>query len=42
MTAIEEHEVHEKFLEAGASEVLSKGVSLREVFAAVRRPGGEG
>ena len=41
MTAIEENEVHEKFLEAGASEVPSKGVSLAEVFAAVRRLGGE-
>ena len=42
MTDIEEHQVREKFLEAGASEVLSKGVSLGEVFAAVRRLGGEG
>jgi two-component system invasion response regulator UvrY len=41
MTAIEEHEVHEKFLEAGASQVLSKGISLADVFAAVRRLGGE-
>ncbi len=42
MTNIEEREVHGEFLEAGASEVLSKESSLAEVFAAVRRLGGEG
>ncbi len=41
MTTIEEREVHEEFLEAGASEVLSKESSLAGVLAAVRRLGGE-
>jgi DNA-binding NarL/FixJ family response regulator len=40
MTAIEDHEVHDKFLRAGASEVLDKGISFDEVLAAVRRLGG--
>src|SRR3712207_9561686 len=34
MTAIEEHEVHEKFLEAGAREGVSKRIFLAGVFAA--------
>lgn len=42
MTAIEDPEVHERFLGAGASEVLSKGISFGEVLAAVRRLGSEG
>ena len=40
MTTIEEREVHEEFLEAGASEVLSKESSLAEILAAARRLGG--
>ena len=40
MTAIEDAEVHERFLRAGASEVLEKGISFDEVLAAVRRLGG--
>jgi two-component system response regulator DevR len=40
MTAIEDAEVHDKFLRAGASEVLDKGISFDEVLAAVRRLGG--
>src|SRR5918992_1661579 len=39
MTHIEEGDVHERFLEAGAAEVLSKDVPFREVLAAVRRLG---
>jgi DNA-binding NarL/FixJ family response regulator len=40
MTAIEDAEVHDRFLRAGASEVLDKGISFDEVLAAVRRLGG--
>jgi two-component system, NarL family, response regulator DevR len=39
MTHIEDRGVHERFLEAGAAEVLPKEVSFREVLAAVRRLG---
>ena len=42
MTAIEDAEVHDRFLRAGASEVLDKGISFDEVLAAVRRLGGGG
>lgn len=35
------HDVYEEFLQAGASEVLSKDHSVAEVFAAVRRLGEE-
>src|SRR5918995_6940304 len=42
MTTIEDPEVHGRFLRAGASEVLEKGISFDEVLAAVRRLGGEG
>jgi DNA-binding NarL/FixJ family response regulator len=42
MTAIEDPEVHERFVRAGASEVLDKGISFEEVLAAVRRLGGGG
>ena len=42
MTNIEEPKVHEEFLGAGASEVLSKCISFGEVLAAVRRLGSEG
>jgi DNA-binding NarL/FixJ family response regulator len=38
----EDQEVREEFLEAGASEVLDKDISLAEILAAVRRLGGEG
>ena len=41
MTAIEDAEVHDRFLRAGASEVLDKGISFDEVLAAVRRLGSE-
>jgi len=42
MTTIEDHEVHERFLEAGANEVLDKGISFAQIFTAIRRLGGEG
>ena len=41
MTSIEDPGVHERFLEAGADEVLDKDANLVEVLAAVRRLGGE-
>ena len=41
MTTIEEREVHEELLEAGASEVLSKESTFAQILAAVRRLGGE-
>jgi DNA-binding NarL/FixJ family response regulator len=41
LTAIEDEEVIDRFLEAGASEVLPKHISFVEVLAAVRRIGGE-
>ena len=41
MTTIEDPEVHERFVGAGANEVLAKDVSFSEVLAAVRRLGGE-
>ena len=41
LTTIEEREVHERFLRAGASEVLLKGITMADVFAAVRRLGEE-
>ena len=42
MTHLEEQDVHERFLKAGAAEVLAKEVPLAEVLAAVRRLGHEG
>jgi two-component system response regulator DevR len=42
MTTIEDPEVDDRFLRAGASEVLDKGVSVAEVLGAVRRLGGGG
>ncbi len=42
MTSIEDPEVHERFLEAGADEVLNKDANFVEVLAAVRRLGSEG
>ncbi len=41
MTHIKDPGVHERFLRAGASEVLSKDVSFAEVLAAVRRLGSQ-
>ena len=41
LTAIEDEEVIDRFLEAGASEVLPKHISFVEVLAAVRRIRGE-
>lgn len=41
LTAIEDGEVIDRFLKAGASEVLPKSVSFVEVLAAVRRLGGD-
>ena len=41
MTSIEDPGVHERFLEAGADEVLDKDASFVGVLAAVRRLGGE-
>jgi DNA-binding NarL/FixJ family response regulator len=41
LTVIEDEEVIDRFLKAGASEVLPKSISLVEVLAAVRRLGGE-
>jgi DNA-binding NarL/FixJ family response regulator len=42
LTLVEDEEVREEFLEAGASEVLDKNISFAEVLAAVRRLGTEG
>ena len=42
LTVIEDEEVIDRFLKAGASEVLPKSISFVEVLAAVRRLGGEG
>ncbi len=41
MTHLEDRGVHERFLEAGATEVLAKEVRFEEVLAAVRRLGHE-
>jgi DNA-binding NarL/FixJ family response regulator len=41
LTVIEDEQVIDRFLKAGASEVLPKSISLVEVLAAVRRLGGE-
>lgn len=42
LTIIEDHEVHERFLDAGASEVLSLESTLPEILGAVRRLGSGG
>ncbi len=42
LTTIEDREVHRRFLKAGADEVLSKGIGLEDILAAVRRLRGEG
>jgi two-component system response regulator DevR len=41
LTTIEDREVHQRFLEAGASEVLSKGIGFEDILAAVRGLRGE-
>jgi DNA-binding NarL/FixJ family response regulator len=41
MTDIEDPEVHERFLRAGAREVLPKSISYSEMLAAVRRLGAQ-
>ena len=41
LTHLEDEGLYEKFLEAGANEVLPKTIGLEEMFAAVRRLGGE-
>jgi two-component system, NarL family, response regulator DevR len=40
LTHLRGHDVHEEFLKAGAAEVLSKKHTVAEMFAAVRRLGG--
>jgi DNA-binding NarL/FixJ family response regulator len=40
LTHLEEKGLYERFLEAGANEVLPKTIHLEEIFAAVRRLGG--
>jgi DNA-binding NarL/FixJ family response regulator len=42
MTHLENPGVHERFLQAGANEVLRKDATFPEVLAAVRRLGGGG
>jgi DNA-binding NarL/FixJ family response regulator len=42
MTHLGDRGVHERFLRAGAAEVLPKDVPFGEVLAAVRRLGGDG
>jgi DNA-binding NarL/FixJ family response regulator len=42
MTVLEDPAVHEEMIRAGASEVLAKDISFREVLAAVRRLGHQG
>ena len=41
LTHLEDEGLYERFLKAGASEVLPKTIGLEEIFAAVRRLGGE-
>ena len=40
LTHLNDQGLYERFLEAGASEVLPKTIRLEEIFAAVRRIGG--
>ena len=42
LTHLEDEGLYERFLEAGAREVLPKTIHLEEIFAAVRRLGGGG
>jgi DNA-binding response OmpR family regulator len=41
ITNLVDPQIRPRFLEAGASEVLSKEITFREVLDAVRRLGGE-
>src|SRR5215217_1701085 len=41
LTHLNDQGLYERFLEAGASEVLPKTIHLEEIFAAVRRIGGD-
>src|SRR5215218_9217224 len=41
LTHLEDEGLYERFLQAGVSEVLPKTIVLEEIFAAVRRLGGE-
>lgn len=41
LTAVEAREIHEGFLEAGASEVLSKDITVEQIVSAVSRLSGE-
>jgi DNA-binding NarL/FixJ family response regulator len=40
LTHLKDHDVYEEFLKAGAAEVLSKEHTVAEMFAAVRKLGG--
>ncbi|MCA1731482.1 MAG: response regulator transcription factor [Actinobacteria bacterium] len=40
LTHLEDQGLYERFLQAGANEVLPKTIHLEEIFAAVRRLGG--
>ena len=42
LTHLNDQGLYERFLEAGANEVLPKTIHLEEIFAAVRRLGGGG
>jgi len=42
LTHLEDQGLYERFLEAGANEVLPKTIQLEEIFQAVRRLGGGG
>jgi DNA-binding NarL/FixJ family response regulator len=42
LTHLNDQGLYERFLEAGASEVLPKTIQLEEIFASVRRIGGGG
>lgn len=41
LTTVEERRIHEEFLEAGASEVLSKNITVEQIVSAVVRLSGE-
>lgn len=42
LTVIQDPEIHDRWRNLGAEEVLSKAASLEEILAAVRRLGGKG
>lgn len=42
MTTIEDPKVYERFLEAGANEVLDKGISFAQILTTIRRLGAKG